>query len=337
MRATLADVAKKTGLSTATIRQIFNGRAERFSKKTVERVRAAARELGYMPNAAARSVRRGRFDAVAVLLRHNGSHQDYNILKGVYAAATRRGWQVYYGETEDCGFDEPENVPRHFRERCVDGYLVHHGMDLDPALIGALERVGVPIVWINAQARSNCVRPDDEGAMEMAIDYLLAQGHHRLGWLCAEIDRGALWQYPFMRHYSSTLRLTCFRELCRKKGVAFSVFHEMFSDEDELTRGVMHWLAGSESPSAIITNGDVFNPHLLLNARHLGIDLPDLPEVVSFVTGPCAAIAGVRKTILRVPAQEMGQAGVDMLFELLSTDRSSVPPRLIPYTLRSLQ
>ncbi|KOG16916.1 LacI family DNA-binding transcriptional regulator [Streptomyces viridochromogenes] len=70
MVATSEDVARRAGVSRATVSQILNGRGERFTPDTQARVRQAAEDLGYEPSAAGRALARGSSDFVIALLPH---------------------------------------------------------------------------------------------------------------------------------------------------------------------------------------------------------------------------------------------------------------------------
>ncbi|MFB9318346.1 LacI family DNA-binding transcriptional regulator [Cryptosporangium minutisporangium] len=63
-----AEVAQRAGVSRSAVSQILNGHTERFTDETVTRVREAARELGYRPSHAGRSLRRGRSDVVVTMV-----------------------------------------------------------------------------------------------------------------------------------------------------------------------------------------------------------------------------------------------------------------------------
>lgn len=79
MNATSADVARHAGVSRATVSQVLNGHAARFSAGTAAKVFAAAQELGYEPSAAGQALRRGSSSLVVALLPHTtfgGNLQD---------------------------------------------------------------------------------------------------------------------------------------------------------------------------------------------------------------------------------------------------------------------
>jgi len=79
MSATSADVARRAGVSRATVSQVLNGHEDRFAAETAEKVKRAARELEYQPSAAGRALRRGSSDVVIALLpdtTYGGNLQD---------------------------------------------------------------------------------------------------------------------------------------------------------------------------------------------------------------------------------------------------------------------
>src|SRR3954463_15344085 len=79
MAATSADVARRAGLSRATVSQVLNGHAHRFAPETAQRVMEAAKELGYEPSAVGRMLRSGSSDFVIALVPHTtfgGNLQD---------------------------------------------------------------------------------------------------------------------------------------------------------------------------------------------------------------------------------------------------------------------
>ena len=69
-RATRADVARVAGVAPSTVSLVLNGRGRdvKIAPATIERVRQAARDLNYIPNAAARSLRRGKSHLIALLM-----------------------------------------------------------------------------------------------------------------------------------------------------------------------------------------------------------------------------------------------------------------------------
>ncbi|XAS64187.1 LacI family DNA-binding transcriptional regulator [Micrococcaceae bacterium Sec5.8] len=101
---TIRDVAEAAGVSLTTVSYVLSGRpggTTRISQPTQDRVSAAARELGYVPNRAARGMRRGRTDVVAVAVTDLDHSWDRALAGAAVKVLLRRGYQpvVLVGES----------------------------------------------------------------------------------------------------------------------------------------------------------------------------------------------------------------------------------------------
>jgi DNA-binding LacI/PurR family transcriptional regulator len=95
-KPTIRDVAKTAGVSLTTVSYVLSGRSggtTRISQPTQDRVHAAVRELGYVPNRAARGMRRGRTELVAVAVADLEQPWDRALVTAVARLLVQRGYQ----------------------------------------------------------------------------------------------------------------------------------------------------------------------------------------------------------------------------------------------------
>ena len=92
--ATSSDVARLAGVSRSTVSHILNGQVARFSEETVERVREAARQLGYVPSAAGRSLVLGRSDLVVLVVPNTTLTNVQDIIEAIAADLDDLGYSV---------------------------------------------------------------------------------------------------------------------------------------------------------------------------------------------------------------------------------------------------
>jgi DNA-binding LacI/PurR family transcriptional regulator len=95
-KPTIRDVAEAAGVSLTTVSYVLSGRPggnTRISQPTQDRVHAAARELGYVPNSAARGMRRGRTDVVAVAITDLDDSRDRELASAAALILPRQGYQ----------------------------------------------------------------------------------------------------------------------------------------------------------------------------------------------------------------------------------------------------
>ncbi|GAA4316928.1 LacI family DNA-binding transcriptional regulator [Actinomadura luteofluorescens] len=178
-RATIREVAQATGLSPAAVSYALRG--IQTSEETQERVRAAARELGYEAHTIARALATGRTDQVGLLC---GSLEDYwqqSLAVGIGRALLARG---RYALIVDAGGD-PERelaLARRLRDQRVDGLIVQ---PLDPsAALWSELAAAIPVVSIGdalhgGQAQGEVVF-DNRRGVTLALEHLRALGHERL-------------------------------------------------------------------------------------------------------------------------------------------------------------
>ena len=118
------------------------GGSIRVSEKTAEKIRAAARELGYRPNAAARATATGRFGAVTLVLSTTGNRSTLpgELLGGIHDALDRAGKHLITATLDDDErLTDPHSMPRLLTEACSDG-PAHRLHPRDPARPAGTDR-----------------------------------------------------------------------------------------------------------------------------------------------------------------------------------------------------
>ncbi|QRP47150.1 LacI family DNA-binding transcriptional regulator [Amycolatopsis sp. FDAARGOS 1241] len=195
-RPTLEDVAAFAGVSRSTASRALNDDTY-VSARSREKVLAAARDLGYSPNQAARSLVTRRTGAIAVVL----SEPEARLLDDPYRTAVMRAG---YRELADVGCqmvlifsDTREDLARTVRfleGGHVDGVLVFAPHRSDP-LPRALRLLRVPVVF-GGQAADlrrgvHVVDFDNEGGARLAVSHLVAAGRRRIATIAGPQDQGA--------------------------------------------------------------------------------------------------------------------------------------------------
>lgn len=180
-RATLKDVAREAGVSVGMASRVL-GSYGYFSDDTKEKVSEAAQTLGYRPNIIARSLRKGSTKALGVLVSNIASFHWTTFVRGVEEAASRHGYQVILGNTDD----DPDMERLYLSalyERNVDGIIVSPASE-NLVHLGLLAQGGFPMLLIDTAAPDLDVPKiaiDDHAAAYRATAYLLGLGHRRIG------------------------------------------------------------------------------------------------------------------------------------------------------------
>ncbi len=183
-RVTSVDVARRCGVSQSTVSLVFSGKAAgRISASTEAAVRAAAEELGYRPNAAARALKIGVSRTVALVVPDITNPFFGGLLRGAQTAARAAGYAVALIDTNNdraWGAASAEAL----RAGPADGLLL---FEVDPPRRAAGSE---PIVVIESESRGHpSVRLDAERGAEAAVRHLLELGHRRIGHIASVHDR----------------------------------------------------------------------------------------------------------------------------------------------------
>ncbi len=198
---TLYDVARQAGVSIATVSRVLHGQ-EPVRESTRDRVRAAIKELGYVPDGAAQSLARSRKDVIGlVCVEHTGLNPNQydiesmsllfydEVMRGVEALIRERHWSLlitYLREDENPGAAPQEDEPVLPRLQAlsgkVDGLLIGEGVVPATALARLARRLPVVVVAGDAGMRGVDVVAADNwsGAYALVRHLLIEHGRRRL-------------------------------------------------------------------------------------------------------------------------------------------------------------
>jgi LacI family repressor for deo operon, udp, cdd, tsx, nupC, and nupG len=185
---TMADVARRAEVSTATVSYYLSGRAEllrRIGADAQQRIADAVAELGYMQNKAARHLRLQKTERICVLLPRLGIPFADKIARDVDEAARARGYSIIVvtGETPDVW----RRVIRDVEAGLADGLIGDADMltedELNALFAGRLTKPRV-VLHPNARPTSfSVVNYDRLTGLESALDLLRADGRRRIAYV----------------------------------------------------------------------------------------------------------------------------------------------------------
>lgn len=316
-RATSVDVARAAGVSQAAVSLVLNGRAVgRVSVATQERVRLAAETLGYRANAAAQSLRLGRARTVALVVPDIRNPFFAAVLRGAERVArrtahavvlidtdNRRGWQTLAQSALAGG--------------AVDGFvLCAVAAPRGPAFAGLRKRL---VMLDAAERRLPSVQLDIVGGTRAALGHLVALGHRRIGHLGAALP-----------HATFARRAQEYRRVLQQAGLPVEAALERQApiDPDAARPIARELLEQRERPTAVFCDDDVLAAALYKAAHDLGLTIPRDVSVVGFDDIALARLLEPELTTVAVPAERLGQVGMERLLAALSGEATAATPKL---------
>lgn len=288
---------------------MLSGKAPgRVSDATADAVRAAARELGYRPNAAARALRSGTASAVGLVVR-DVTHPFFGrTLRGAQQAASEAGHVVVLIQDDYAGGGGDSSVQA-LPEGVIDGF-VFFAAKVPRSL---REPGGRPIVIVEyEQSRMPFVRLDSEGGTVAAMEHLHALGHRRIG----HFRSSAGGQTFDRRHAAWAAQLRAHGEDPAEQVTGFSAF-----DATSSLAAAKELLRRPDRPTAFLCDDDLLAAGMVAAANELGIDVPGEVAVVGFDDLDLARLTSPPLTTVRFDPEALGAAAFELLHARLQGKR----------------
>jgi len=320
-RPTGRDVARLAGVSQATVSLVFSGSeaGHRVSEATRERVRAAARSLGYRPQAAGRQLRLGRSGMILLAVPNILGPFFGRVLVGVHEEAGKHGLAVVVSS----GWGSATLAEAATTSR-FDGLLI---CSPDDSQLGELPP-DTPAVFLDADPVINRSRPtvelDVAGGMRAAVEHLVALGHRRIGHLRSTHSA-----------YTFRVRQAAFEEAAR--GLEVLELGVSLNEGQRAARSAAYQLLSRpDRPHAVVCDDDVVASGLYQAAAELGLRIPGDVSVVGMDNIPVADLLAPPLTTVDLPGEELGRVGVAALAALLRGEPvPPVPPLATALVLRT--
>lgn len=186
--STIADVAKRAGVSKMTVSRVINNSGY-ISQDTRSRVEEAIAELGYIPNALARSLRFKQTQTIALIVTDITNPFFTTIARGVEDAASEQGFSVIFCNTDESPEEEQEYI-RVLIQKQIDGLLLVPARSR-PGSVALLQDKTIPLVLLDRQLPGqsvDSVRCDSGLGAYRLVRHLLDLGHRRIATLSGPAD-----------------------------------------------------------------------------------------------------------------------------------------------------
>ncbi|WP_238165608.1 LacI family DNA-binding transcriptional regulator [Kribbella caucasensis] len=180
-------MARAAGVSVASVSRVLNGLPA--TEEMAERVRRAVEELGYVPDARARSLKVGRTFQLTLAVADVGNPVYVTMMRAVEEVVSAAGYRLVVTTTGPDVVDEVALV-RGMARGYADG-LVISPLRVDDDLIKSIRECDVPVVVagnVPARAGVDTVRANSPKGMLLAVEHLLAKGRRRIAFVNGPVD-----------------------------------------------------------------------------------------------------------------------------------------------------
>jgi DNA-binding LacI/PurR family transcriptional regulator len=314
MPASIHDVARRAEVSVATVSRSFTA-PHTVREATRSKVLAAATDLGYRPNRAARGLITGRTGNIGVIVPDLGNPYFQGVLKGAQARAREADYAVFVADGQESATEEEALIGAMSKQ--VDG-IVLCSSRLDADALAALDPEPA-VVLLNRRVPGRAtVSVDSADGMRQAMEHLAALGHTR----CAFVSGPR-------RSWSNQQRLRGLRAAARAAGAELMTIGPVAPQFGGGVEAAEPVLAGGAT--AVLAYNDLVAAGVLSRLAELDVEVPRELSVIGFDDIPLAAMLTPALTTVAAPTVRAGGAAVETLLARLET--GTEPPAAADHQL----
>lgn len=314
---TSSEVARRAGVSRTTVSFVLNNVLDRgISDATRERVLAVARELGYEPNAAARSLAGGATGTVALVIP-KAEHLYVDVFLGQLVASInqechRHALKMLIESSDDDGRD-PGGFVDLVRSRRIDGLIVVNPSVAGRAHLGGIANAGIPMVVFGAGLpdveRYHTCGNDTSAAARLVVDHLVALGHRSIAFV----------NFAQPEYLAVNERERGWRESMASHGIEVDPAWAINADISAASgyQATKELLARDVPFTALFAGNDTIAFGAMRALREAGLRIPQDIALVGYDDIPLAEFASPPLTTVRTDTIGLGRDAMGMLLALL--------------------
>ena len=318
-RATIEDVAKLAGVSTATISRVIN-KSGPVAEKTTKRVLDAIEELDYVPHSGARQMAGGRPNLVGLIFPAIGDPFMAELLQGIETELISKGYDLLLYSSQRRSSHLPLN------EHNTDGLIVFAD-SLSETELTRFHKRQLPLVLLHqtspAELDIPCVTVENKAGAGKAVKHLINCGYKNIAFLAG-----------LEEHEDAKWREIGYREELAAHGIPFRpelVAYGGFSAEIAES-AIEHWLLEGVKIDAIFAADDNSAQGAMFALQRAGKRIPEDVAIVGFDDINFSRYMTPPLTTIRMPIMEAGKQAAIQMIKLIRGEKAD-PLTLLPTDL----
>lgn len=324
--ASIKEVAKAAGVSTATVSRIINNNPS-ISPETREKTLRVMKELNYVPNSMARGLSNQKAYAVALLVdiedtKAFGNPFFYEVMHGIETIVYGKGFCLIIAN-QQTSLKKDNMLEWLIHGKRAQGAILPSSI-LTAQTVRELKKLKFPFVVIgepySASELIDWVDINNGQGGRQAVEHLLAQGYERIAFIGG--SRRETFNRNRMEGYASALR-----EGGREAPADY--IREGGGTKDDGERMMRELLVLSPRPDAVICGDNILSVGAMKAIRAARLTIPGDVGLVSFDNYPIAELVEPALTTVDIDVFEMGVQAANMLFKLIENPAARQQQSLI--------
>lgn len=316
MGATIRDVARLAGVSTATVSRVIND-DPRISAETRSRVLTSVSRLNYKVNTIARSLKINRTYTIGFITPEIANDFFMTVAQGVENELRSHGYDMIICNSNEDPAQERERVEL-LIEKCVDGFIIIPSSP-EGGHFGLLRDLRLPVVLVDRLVHgfdTDAILVDNAGGSYDAIEHLWMEGFRRFGFIGGDLE-----MTPARERYDGFIAALAEHGIRpRPEHLLFGDFHEGSGYE------LFGRISEEPEPPEIVF---ISNYYMHIGAAHYLVthraDLLGHPYIASFDDMALSSLAGYAILTVSQPIRDIGARAADLVISRLGEEQASGP------------
>lgn len=303
----MKNIARKCGVSVATVSKVLNEKDEDVSDLTRELVKKTSKEMGYVMNALARSMKTKNTKTLGIMMPDIKNAFYTDICRGAEDMAMKSGYSLFLCNTDD-KIEKEIHYLEKLMEKQVDGIIIIASMERDTKM-EEIQKMNVPFAVLNNNTHypgwSVQVMADNENGMREAVNHLASLGHRKIFYLAGET------MLPF-----NADRLKGYKEGLADWSIPYDEYllgSTEFSLEAAKCYFKLHGLP--EGVTAVCTGNDLMALGVLQWAYEAGLRIPEDLSLVGYDDSIFARVTSPKLTSVHQQSYRSGELLVEELLK----------------------
>ncbi len=304
----LSDIARRLDVSSVTVSKALRGHPD-ISSNTVKKIKAVAKELGYVPNFMARNLSSKNSRMIGVIVPKISNFFFSAIIESIYDVAFENGYEIILMISQESAEREILHIQTLLSMR-VDGLIISVSeQTIDYSIFETIRKMGLPITFVDRVIpleEFNSVVSDDYAGAVLATEQAIKVGYKKLGHIGGyqhtNIGRDRL------RGFKDTLKkhqLTIYPEKVILGG---------FGEEDGY-KGFMKMYSSGNLPEFIFAVNFPVALGIYKAAQELNLKIPKDFDIICFGNTGLNQFLSPKMTIVELSASTLGKMAVDLVLE----------------------
>jgi DNA-binding LacI/PurR family transcriptional regulator len=308
MRVTIKDIAKKVGVTPATVSMVINN-SPKISQKTKEKVLKAIREMNYHPNYIGRSLVKGETNNIAVVASFFASLFALESVRGIEMNLRKTPYNLILYSTKGMDENEEDLLRRILYERRADGVIII-SLKAKKELMEEFKKENVAAVFIEEIVEDfPTVKFNNIKAAYIATEHLIKNKRKNIGLI---VGNNGLNAEERLRGYKEALS---HYNIDFDKDKVVEVVDYSFEDGEKALNILME--KNKKIDAVFCAAGDITAIGFMDAAKDKGIIIPDDIAIIGFDDIYLANLTTPGLTTIRQPITKMGMQAFDLLLDVI--------------------